>query len=159
MKLHLPKWLRADATDAEKVSVDRRLFLRGLTLTSAGLIVGVPMISIPRPTKRWTFIRTHHYQICSPDTMALIMAMEPGTEIVGIYGQPRKIRTDVNYVGSVEEAIAEAKKATAGKENTKVRILGPGAPDHIEHPAAAQGLVPMYAPLKAVDWKAARFDL
>lgn len=47
MKLWLPKWLRM--TDAELESADRRLFLRGLTLTSAGLVVGVPIISVPKP--------------------------------------------------------------------------------------------------------------
>lgn len=52
MKLWMPQWLQQDrqATEKELVDTDRRLFLRGLTLTSAGLVVGVPLISIPKPT-------------------------------------------------------------------------------------------------------------
>lgn len=52
MKLWVPQWLRQDrqATEKELVDTDRRLFLRGLTLTSAGLVVGVPLISIPKPS-------------------------------------------------------------------------------------------------------------
>lgn len=54
MKLWIPKWLRQDrqATEAELVDTDRRLFLRGLGLTSAGLVVGIPLISIPKPGPR-----------------------------------------------------------------------------------------------------------
>lgn len=51
MKLWVPKWLREERkpSDAELESTDRRLFLRGLTLTSAGMVVGVPLISVPKP--------------------------------------------------------------------------------------------------------------
>lgn len=34
-------------TDADKLTFDRRLFLRGLTLTSAGLVVPVPTLVVP----------------------------------------------------------------------------------------------------------------
>jgi hypothetical protein len=44
-------------TDADKLVFDRRLFLRGLTLTSAGLVVPKAIISVPKP-KMWSNVLT-----------------------------------------------------------------------------------------------------
>ena len=39
--------------DEDKLAFDRRLFLRGLTLTSAGLVIPMGIISIPKPEPEW----------------------------------------------------------------------------------------------------------
>lgn len=54
MKLCLPRWLREERkpTDAELESSDRRLFLRGAMVTSAGLVVARRIISVPKAMPR-----------------------------------------------------------------------------------------------------------